>query len=68
MSDLRPKSDQHHGQDCSKQPGPRMILEQLRVAHVALRVSTDLCRDTSIILKMEAPLAAADVRKPDRSE
>ena len=25
-------------------------------------------RDTSIILKIEAPLAAADVRKPDRSE
>jgi len=29
-------------------------------------MSTDLCRLTSIILKIEAPLAAADVRKPDR--
>lgn len=31
-------------------------------------MSTDLCRETSIILKMEAPLPAADVRNPDRSE
>src|SRR6476660_1536093 len=28
----------------------------------------DLCRDTSIILKTEAPLAAADVKNPDRRE
>src|SRR3954464_10125271 len=28
----------------------------------------DLGRETSIILKMEAPFAAAEVKKPDRSE
>jgi len=31
-------------------------------------VSMLLCRDTSIILKIETPRAAADVRKPERSE
>jgi hypothetical protein len=31
-------------------------------------VSTDLWRLTSIILKIEAPFPAADVRKPARSE
>jgi hypothetical protein len=35
---------------------------------VLRRVSTDLCRDTSIILKIDAPLPAAEVRKPARSE
>jgi hypothetical protein len=45
-----------------------MVLEQLRVANVAPQRVQRLVRDTSIILKIEAPLAAADVRKPDRSE
>src|ERR1700681_98891 len=31
-------------------------------------MSTDLWRETSIILKIDAPLPAAEVRKPDRSE
>jgi hypothetical protein len=51
-----------------EQSRPRMILEQLSVADVTRRVSTDLCRLTSIILKIDAPLPAADVRKPARKE
>src|SRR5882724_2097704 len=42
---------------------PNLVLHDKPV-----RLSTDLCRETSIILKMFAPLVAAEVRNPDRSE
>jgi hypothetical protein len=45
-----------------------MILEQLSVANIASQVSTDLWRETSIILKIDAPFPAADVRKLAGSE
>jgi hypothetical protein len=45
-----------------------LILEDLGVANVARSVSMLLCRDWSAILNIDAPRAAALVRKPDRSE
>jgi hypothetical protein len=46
-----------------------MILEQLCIADVASQsVHRLMAGHVSIILKIEAPLPAAEVRKPGRSE
>jgi hypothetical protein len=45
-----------------------MILEQLGIAHIPAKCIHRLVLLTSIILKIDAPRLAADVRKPERSE
>jgi len=50
----------------TQQPGAGMVAERIGVAHVALQVSINRCLETSIILKIDAPRAVAEVRNPAR--